>query len=511
MITFRHKLLCPQVCVSALVFCVTLMIRMWFNFSDNPTVTVIDTSNPIWKLPFPAVTICNNNKVYKPHADAIATVLSSNGFDRTLSNKLFSSLMKLIRPDKIEIDNSTASWALDILGFTVERLMYELMQPCSSLLVRCAWLGQIYDCSKIFKTVKSNEGFCCGFNYHYELSKSYGYDHFWLKNLSRNSEIDFLTLNSSAQLPGVKKILDAPGAGRDVGLAVALNIEGQAYKSSVRPYVGATILIHDPIDFPDIGIQSATVRNGHVLAVSVTGTGIGSGQDIRKLPLHKRNCLFDGETSGERSYSYQTCISECLHKRIQESCGCLPFFYSAMRMYAQLKMSHVDECKCLPQCSEKTYNIVTEGVLMDDVGYDSEITRNLNVRNTSFVYVYFGDVTYLEYRKQSIMTWDSLLASFGGIFGLCLGGSVMSLVELLYHLTMEFLGFRKRQEGRPSNGFPPASEMFLRIALEEGKRNERKTGPIDRRLVLPWNSNVQRRNRNSSAVGLELNQHQRNF
>lgn len=48
------------------------------------------------------------------------------GFNRDMTNKLFSSLMKLIRPDKIEIDNATAFWALDILGYTVEKLMLEV-------------------------------------------------------------------------------------------------------------------------------------------------------------------------------------------------------------------------------------------------------------------------------------------------------------------------------------------------------------------------------------------------
>lgn len=30
------------------------------------------------------------------------------------------------------------------------------------------------------------------------------------------------------------------------------------------------------------------------------------------------------------------------------------------------------------------------------------------------------------------MTWDMLLASLGGIFGLCLGGSLISVVEIVY-------------------------------------------------------------------------------
>nr|CAD7580138.1 unnamed protein product [Timema californicum] len=42
-----------------------------------------------------------------------------------------------------------------------------------------------------------------------------------------------------------------------------------------------------------------------------------------------------------------------------------------------------------------------------------------------------------KYRRYCFMTWDALFATFGGIFGLCLGGSVISLVELVYHFTIK--------------------------------------------------------------------------
>lgn len=35
--------------------------------------------------------------------------------------------------------------------------------------------------------------------------------------------------------------------------------------------------------------------------------------------------------------------------------------------------------------------------------------RGLDVQSTSFLYAYFRDGTYLEYRKQTILGWDSLL------------------------------------------------------------------------------------------------------
>lgn len=86
-----------------------------------------------------------------------------------------------------------------------------------------------------------------------------------------------------------------PGTGSDIGLAVALNIDADNYKSSVRQFVGATVLIHDPLDYPDIGAQSASLQPGHVMSMTLTGTKLESSKDIQNIPLSKRMCLFDGE------------------------------------------------------------------------------------------------------------------------------------------------------------------------------------------------------------------------
>lgn len=86
-----------------------------------------------------------------------------------------------------------------------------------------------------------------------------------------------------------------PGTGRDIGLAVALNIDAKNYLSSVRQFVGASILIHDPLDYPDIGAHSVTLQPGHVMSITLSGSRIRSTKDIQDVPLGKRKCLFDGE------------------------------------------------------------------------------------------------------------------------------------------------------------------------------------------------------------------------
>lgn len=90
-------------------------------------------------------------------------------------------------------------------------------------------------------------------------------------------------------------------------------------------------------------------------------------------------------------------------------------------------------------------------------GFDSDSEDSTTLK------VHFKDLTCIKYRRDMYMTWDGLFgnkqniyslhgliesnwmchpyhsstASFGGIFGLCLGGSVISLVELLYYFTIK--------------------------------------------------------------------------
>lgn len=47
-------------------------------------------------------------------------------------------------------------------------------------------------------------------------------------------------------------------------------------------------------------------------------------------------------------------------------------------------------------------------------------------------------MTCIKYSRTPSVYWDSFLAAFGGILGLCLGGSLLSLVELVYYATFKF-------------------------------------------------------------------------
>lgn len=62
--------------LSGALFSLYMMNLVWIRFVNTPTVTTVETiNNPISEVPFPAVTVCNINKVHGPNTVRISEVL----------------------------------------------------------------------------------------------------------------------------------------------------------------------------------------------------------------------------------------------------------------------------------------------------------------------------------------------------------------------------------------------------------------------------------------------------
>lgn len=79
--------------------------------------------------------------------------------------EFLENLAKLITPEYIDALYLKTYQILESMGYTTDKLMFELMQPCSKMIRDCAWLGKIVPCDSVFRVAKSSEGFCCSFNY----------------------------------------------------------------------------------------------------------------------------------------------------------------------------------------------------------------------------------------------------------------------------------------------------------------------------------------------------------
>lgn len=63
-------------CICSGIFCYYLILLQLRRYNQNRiSTTIATTAYPIWKVNFPAVTICNFNSVYKDNMKPITTLL----------------------------------------------------------------------------------------------------------------------------------------------------------------------------------------------------------------------------------------------------------------------------------------------------------------------------------------------------------------------------------------------------------------------------------------------------
>ncbi|KAJ9593062.1 hypothetical protein L9F63_027698, partial [Diploptera punctata] len=80
------------------------------------------------------------------------------------------------------------------------------------------------------------------------------------------------------------------------------------------------------------------------------------------------------------------------------------------------------KCDCLPPCFELRYS-VTEQV--------SPLRKS--VENTKLeIHIYFSEPRFYPYHRSAIYTFSEMLANLGGLLGLFLGFSFLSIIEIVY-------------------------------------------------------------------------------
>lgn len=98
------------------------------------------------------------------------------------------------------------------------------------------------------------------------------------------------------------------------------------------------------------------------------------------------------------------------------------------------------KCECLPSCTEQFFRVKTTLMRQQSRYPELRPAYNRNATTTTTpqfarLHVYYEDIACVKYRREIYMTWDALIAAVGGVFALCLGGSVISLFEWLYEFT----------------------------------------------------------------------------
>ncbi|KAI5734699.1 hypothetical protein M8J77_009600 [Diaphorina citri] len=431
---------------------ILLIIQLVYRFqSGSACVTTLHTTNyPIWNVAFPAVTLCNENKIYKPLVYKVVSQLKSLGISDDLAKAYLQELSSLITPRHIE--NITELLRVDDLlinkiGKSIGDLMYQLSQPCSAMLVSCKWLDKDVNCGKIFRAIKSVEGICCSFNYHQEYDSTI--------NISTTDE---------------EEVLKVGGSGPIMGLSVTLNSDPGNYYDSHTSSDGIKVIIHKPTTFADASISTHQIYPGHQLHLRLDAMIVRAEPNVKNLDIQQRQCYFSNEQNLAQEYTYQACVAECKMKAMMAKCGCLPFYYPNMfnarecslkdvpcmkennGLFTSLGPPNVEhkefQCNCLSECCEILYEVYPQS--RHNVHPDQNNTR---------------DSSCIMYRRYVHLSWSSHIAALGGILALCMGGvSVFTLVELV------IASVKKCQSlARNVKTTPPKRGTKRRVRFEEVK------------------------------------------
>lgn len=222
---------------------------------------------------------------------------------------------------------------------------------------------------------------------------------------------------------------------------------------------------------------------------------IADKDTIGSFPAEQRECYFNGERNLAyyTFYTVKNCIDECLANLTYQECNCRRHyqpgedskplcgpkeFHCASTIKRKFVGTYKTRCKsCIPTCNEIQYHTETtytplqgsEMLWRDNSGNLAPWAH----KNVSIVHIYFGeDSTNAKLRKELYGVID-LIANFGGLMGLCLGFSGLSLIELFYFLTLRaWCRIRRLKGERKQQGKKKGRRKSL-------KRTETTTELID--------------------------------
>ncbi|XP_055689017.1 pickpocket protein 19-like [Lutzomyia longipalpis] len=401
-------------------------------FSSSPLATVIEsTIYPVSEIPYPAVTICTSNRINWSHVDdavgQYAASVGGNLANMTVTLKYFlAEGIERMLSDEFDLvrnfpqNNHQSHRELEHINFG--QLLHEISPRCSNIFKEpCWWRNKYVNCCTIFVHQVTTYGHCFAFNALYNEEAA--------RHLN---ETDWPWRTSNyGDWSGLRVTLRNPQA-RGIG-----------------------VIIHHPIEWPQ---TAKFIPTGSIAIFSITPTFSYSSSSVGRFTPTQRGCLLESEISDEETvmslpglkYHLENCIAECRQRYMVQYCNCtVDFMYPTgsypicnatglrcignfvgkWRKYTVLQ-PHIHTPKdttlcatCLPQCRHVTYSIATESN-----------TLPAEDRDLITLDIHFRYATMVKYRTYVVYEFLDLIVAFGGIAGLFLGSSLLSIVEILYYI-----------------------------------------------------------------------------
>nr|XP_033328781.1 sodium channel protein Nach-like [Megalopta genalis] len=417
----------------------------YLEIMENPCLQTVETEYvETQNLDFPGVSICSINRISRQAAKELAYELSQRNVSRLSADEIFELIAQL--GDLYDSDSYTKlnrTTRIDQIlaqfsDYDITDVMRRLTPQCSVLLTKCRFHDKDGNCSDMFAFRKTQDGFCCTFNY-----------------ATKGDDISLLD-------PVKVDVL-----GKDGGLSVLMESVLDDYLYPIFPITGFKVTIFNPHDYPDMtsgGVIEIFVSPKTQRDVEIEAILFYSTTNVIPYALKHRYCVFQEEMAAVRaSYTYSDCIVDCKVADMLNLCNCVPFFLpnreskrvcnlkdtvcltknryrwasvvpnTDLYIHAADNSDNVLHCNnCYPLCTDVNYEAK---IMLTQIhpGYrGSKLMQNAYFENQSTLNVYFSRFGTTKLKQDVIYRWYELVGDASGIGGIFVGFSLIAVVEFVY-------------------------------------------------------------------------------
>ncbi|XP_017850493.1 pickpocket protein 28 [Drosophila busckii] len=420
-------------------------------FDKWNTTPVIVGINPeptyITNEPFPAVTICNLNQALACRAAQFAKDMPQYAMLQVLCRRKLNS----------QLSRGNNNW---------EQLISNISQPCSALVIGCRFGALDNQCERMFYPIITDEGLCCVFNM---LHPRFMYKHnvpLTLRNISTPK--GYQAVNWHAEL-GYNRPLGKPhhqyypqaalGIGESLGLSLTLDVGADDYYCSSASSIGFKVALHSPNESPNVRETGFLLSPGLETKLRIEPAKMITELQLRQVQRRYRHCLFhdEGKLRYFVHYTQRNCEMECMSRLLLQHCGCVVFYMPRINGNDTICSIRETQCvervrlhtvgstgvasyldSCLPSCFDLTFNSFTYSTRISAEGFKfaNPQLKNFSLehleRSIAVVHMYFKEQTFRASKQTEFIGFSDFLSNVGGLMGLFLGFSFLSIVECIY-------------------------------------------------------------------------------
>ncbi|GBP37391.1 Pickpocket protein 28 [Eumeta japonica] len=191
------------------------------------------------------------------------------------------------------------------------------------------------------------------------------------------------------------------------------------------------IYLHHPVDTPRSTMYSYAVLRDQTTSLAVSFKMITTSEKLKD------------------NNSEQLCCNhqrDCVNKAKEE----LAAREMKIALEAAAGNSSEEGCRCLPACDSVKYEAEVLKSDFDLITHLKTVNNMINVTDDeryhySRVLVYFRDAQFASMTRSELFGVTDFLANCGGLLGLFLGFSFLSLVEIIYFMSLRQCCVAKRE------------------------------------------------------------------